>query len=372
MHVLFYINSLATGGAERTLVKLANRLVNEPTITAVTVVTQQPPSLDRFPLDPQINRYTTDTGATSTSVFSALSNNWQRIYRLRQEFRTRQPDIVVAFMATANTVATFAALGLNIPVVVSERNYPPSLPLTPLHSLAQRIANRLADHMVVLTQQTQNWYREQRGLTRISIIPNGVTYPIPPAEPSLSPSEFLTTQQKLLLCVGRISEQKQPLLALEAFARSAGKFPDWQMVWLGRGDSQELLDRAQALGISDQFSAPGAVGNVQEWYERADLYVMTSAFEGFPNSLLEAMACGCCSIALDCPTGPRDIIQHLSNGILLDPADHDGLAEQIASLMHNAKQRETLGQAALSVRETFNDAATHQAWLRLLSEVAAT
>ena len=195
MHVLFYINSLATGGAERTLVKLANALAASHD---VTVVTQQSADMDRFTLLDHVTRLSTDSGATSTSVFSAVRNNWRRISRLRHLIKQRNPDVVVAFMATANTVATFAVQGLGIPVVVSERNYPPALPLAPLHRLAQRMANRRADHMVVLTEQTRQWYQSARGLSRLSVIANGVTYPIPESVPVVAPESCVSTQHKLL------------------------------------------------------------------------------------------------------------------------------------------------------------------------------
>ena len=365
MRVLFYINSLATGGAERTLVKLANTLATAS--DEVTVATQLDAAHDRFTLAANITRLCTDTGQTSTSLFSALGNNVRRITRLRQLIKQQQPDVVVAFMATANTVATFATLGLNVPVVVSERNYPPALPLSPMHKVAQRLANRWADHMVVLTHQTKQWYQRERGLRALTVIPNGVTYPVAATDTNaVPPDQLLEANKPLVLCVGRINQQKQPELALKAFADASHNNTDWQMAWLGRGNTDHLLAQATQLGIGDRFIAPGAVSNVQDWYERADIYLMTSAYEGFPNSLLEAMACGCACIALDCPTGPADIIRHEDNGLLLPLGQPAVLAANINNLMQDPQQRQALGQAATLIRDQFSDAAAHTAWRKLL------
>ena len=353
MRVVLYINSLDTGGAERTLVKLANYFSGLS--WEVAVVTQQPPNLDRFELDPTVHRHSTDTGHLSDSLSSALSNNWRRIRRLRTFLKSYKPDVVVAFMATANTVATFATRGLGIPVIVSERNYPPALELSRPHKIAQRIANRWAEKMVVLTEQTKRWYEEHRGLSRLVVIPNGVTYPIPGTTPKIEPAELVDPRSKLLLAVGRITNQKQPELALAAFSSVAIQHPEWHMAWIGRGDTQRLQSLANEQGIGERFIAPGAVGNVQDWYERADAYFMTSAYEGFPNTLLEAMACGCPSIALDCPTGPAEIIEHGTNGLLIELDDHQALSVALSRVLSDQQLREDLGGVARRVKENFGD-----------------
>ncbi|MEM7099944.1 MAG: glycosyltransferase [Pseudomonadota bacterium] len=368
MRVVLYINSLDTGGAERTLVKLANFMAGLS--WEVTIVTQQPPELDRFELDAAVQRHSTETGHLSDSFSAALFNNARRIYRLRRFVKTYQPNVVIAFMATANTVATFATRGTGIPVIVSERNYPPALELSIPHRLAQRIANHRAEKMVVLTEDTKRWYQEERGLTRLTVIPNGVTYPIPASTPRLTPDSFINPATRLLLCVGRITQQKQPEVAIGAFASVAKDHPEWHMIWVGRGDTERLQALAEQHGIRHRFSTTGAVGNVQDWYERADAYLLTSAYEGFPNTLLEALACGCASIALDCPTGPAEIIETGKNGLLVDLNNSNALTEALHRIMGDPSLRSKLSQAASDVRQTFSDQASHTAWRSLVEETA--
>jgi glycosyltransferase involved in cell wall biosynthesis len=93
---------------------------------------------------------------------------------------------------------------------------------------------------------------------------------------------------------------------------------------------------------------------VGEWYERADLYVMTSRFEGFPNTLAEAMAQGLPAISFDCNTGPREIIRHEVDGLLVPPGDTVGLKFALDRLMGDSILRAQFATRAVEARERFS------------------
>ena len=102
------------------------------------------------------------------------------------------------------------------------------------------------------------------------------------------------------------------------------KRQDWDLVILGNGEERDNLNHmTRNFGITDRVHFPGSVGNISEWYERADLFVLSSIVEGFPNVLLEALTYGLPCISFDCNTGPRDIIQDGFNGILVDPNEKE-------------------------------------------------
>ena len=88
-----------------------------------------------------------------------------------------------------------------------------------------------------------------------------------------------------------------------------------------------------------------------EWYGRADLYVMSSRFEGFPDTLAEAMACGLSAVAFDCDTGPRDIICHEMNGLLVPPNDLADLTDALDHVMDNDSLRNRFATQAVMIRE---------------------
>ena len=106
------------------------------------------------------------------------------------------------------------------------------------------------------------------------------------------------------------------------------------------------------------------------WYERADIYALSSGFEGFPNALLEAMAHGVPSVAFDCPTGPADMIVDGENGLLVLPDHTDDLGRALARLMTNPELRSALGDQARKVRTRFGGAVVIDKWLAAFGEAS--
>ena len=366
MHVLFYINSLVAGGAERVLSKLASHCA-EAGLT-VTVVTQKTVDTDHYTLHPNITRYSTESGNTARHLLHGVINNLRRITRLRALIRSEQPDCVVAFMNTANTVATLAALGTGVPVIISERNYPPTKQMSWLRERVQRLAHKWARTLVVQTERTRAWYEKHERLHHIEVIPNGISLPLPRVLPHVMPEEHVPHDKRVLLCVGRLDAQKQPAVAVEVF-QQAQLEEDWLLVWIGRGDST-LLPGYNEGKLAGRVVWLPAVGNIQDWYERADVYMSTSAHEGFPNSLLEAMACGCPSLAFDCPTGPAEIIQDGHNGILV-PADHVAdMVQALRKVTSDPELRDQLAANAPAVMDDFSDEQVHDQWRKLFNTCA--
>ena len=112
----------------------------------------------------------------------------------------------------------------------------------------------------------------------------------------------------------------------------------------------------------------GRVGNLADWYERADLFVLSSRSEGIPNVLLEAMASGCACLAIDFPTGPSDLIDHGVNGWLLPvKSNSTQLSEALEALMRSPEQRKFLAKGAMRVRQRFSVSILRHKFLEILS-----
>jgi glycosyltransferase involved in cell wall biosynthesis len=278
------------------------------------------------------------------------------------------PDVIVSFLPHVNVAAVLAASGLGIPVVVSERTYPPAMPLGRGLEILRRYAYPRAAHVIVQTQRSLGWLQDCCPKARGHVIPNMVVYPLPAAELSQDPASVVHDARRVGLAVGRLSEEKGFDQLISAFGLLAQSYADWDLVILGEGPERERLEvQCGKLGLSDRIYFPGRVGNPGDWYARADLYVMSSSFEGFPNTLTEAMAHGLPAVSLDCETGPADIIRDGVDGYLV-PLDQgaEGLSRAMATLMSDDARREKMGCAAISVRERFSPERVMAAWDQIL------
>lgn len=159
----------------------------------------------------------------------------------------------------------------------------------------------------------------------------------------------------MILAVGRLIESKRFEVLLQSFAGLARAFPDWDVCILGEGPLREPLQQAaQRLGLAGRIMLPGFSKTPADWYSRADIYVLTSSYEGMPNTLIEAMAHGIAPIAFDIMTGPKDVLQGGALGMLLPDDDHVGrLAEALRSLMSDHERRTRMGANARAVLEIY-------------------
>ena len=186
------------------------------------------------------------------------------------------------------------------------------------------------------------------------MISNPIRYPIPlNSEFSVVPNAIISQNKRVILASGRLHKYKQFDLLLRAFSQIKDKYTNWDLVILGEGEERDNLSRIVIdVNISDRAYFPGSVGNISEWYERADLFVLSSLMEGFPNVLLEAMAYGLPCISFDCDTGPRDMIQDGFNGILVNPKEKElGLSNAIKKMISNRKLRSEIAHNAIAIRD---------------------
>ena len=143
------------------------------------------------------------------------------------------------------------------------------------------------------------------------------------------------------------------------------------MVILGEGEERRALEaQLREAGLASRVFMPGRAGNVGDWYDSADLYVLTSRFEGLSNTLLESMASGLAAVSFDCDTGPREIVRDGVDGVLVRPnGDVPALAKALDAAMGDAAERSRMAQAAIDVRDRFSAARVLQKWQELFDGV---
>jgi len=219
------------------------------------------------------------------------------------------------------------------------------------------------DAMVVLTDADRLAYEEAlRGATRVVRIPNAV----PRLRGGVS-----ELQRPVVLAAGRLTPQKGFDQLVEAFAQVAQAEPEWRLRICGAGPERPHLRELIAThDLSRRVRLPGRVRHIAREMEQASLYVLSSRWEGFPMVLIGAMSKGLPVVAFDCPTGPADIVEHGTSGLLVPAGDVDALADAMLELIRDPPRRRRFGVAAAERAEAFSASRIGPLWDDLLATLA--
>jgi GalNAc-alpha-(1->4)-GalNAc-alpha-(1->3)-diNAcBac-PP-undecaprenol alpha-1,4-N-acetyl-D-galactosaminyltransferase len=368
------ISSLTSGGAERIMAGLANDWAAHG--HHVTLITLARSNDDRYSLVPAVTRVGLDMLSPSGSLWQAARSNWRRLKRLRHEILRSQPDAVVSFLSETNVLTLAATRALGLPVIVSERVDPMAHRISTLWASLRDLLYRRASAVVVQTHEVARWAERRVPVKSVHIIPNPVPPPNEPPESrgeAVGVPEWLADPRHKVFAVGRLTRQKGFDLLMEAFAHCHRQYSDWTLVILGEGEERRRLEElAVQLGIESAVRLPGYVPDVPRVLRQADIFVLSSRYEGFPNALLEAMACGIPVISTDCPSGPRDIVRHGLDGLLIPPDDVPALSAAMRQLIAAPEERRRLGSRAAEVTERFSVAGVRRRWNDLLLACTAT
>jgi glycosyltransferase involved in cell wall biosynthesis len=347
----FVISSLGSGGAERVCATLANHWAAAG--WTISVITLSGADTDFYKLDDRVERIGLCRTGVSTNSLSATTNNWQRARDLRRVLQSGRPDVALSLIDQNNVLLALASLGQSVPVCIgAEHIHPPQAPLGIFWSVLRRLTYKNLWAVVALTSDSAEWIRRNTRAVRVPVIPNAVPWPVPTTEPNVPPPPKYGGR---LLAAGRLHPQKGFDLLLPCFGKLARQYSDWDLAIVGEGHERGRLQAMIGqLGLENRVHLPGRVGNIGDWYHNADIFVMPSRFEGFPMTLVEAMAHGKPSVSFDCDTGPRDIIRHGVDGILVPSGDTERLGIELQRLMDNTDERSRLGTHAREIHTRFS------------------
>lgn len=362
--ILLLISDMSAGGAERVASTLVNAWASRG-----DRVTLMPTFSERrecfYALSPNVCLvYLADLVSRTKRTWI---NQFARLRALRRFIAAEQPDVIVSFLTNVNVASIIASLGLGIPTVISERNDPMAMPRSFLFKLICRWAYSLADALVVLTKAVAPQYASFGwALRRIRVIANPISEQMIKVQ-----WQHILKDKRCLLAIGRLVDQKQFNALIEIFARLARRYEGWTLRIFGEGPMRVALQKQIIeLGLQGRVELRGITTAIEHEMMDADIFVMTSKFEGFPNALLEAMAMGLPCAVYDCPSGPREISEDGHVAMLVPLNDERAMELALEQLMSDVSLRESLGcQARESVLKRFTLRNILAQWDSLFREV---
>lgn len=358
MHVALMAGSLTRGGTERVLVTLADYLISQG--DTVTVVTQHQVE-NEYSLNPKATRVVwelTEGEITSNRV----KNFIQRFKKLQNVWKENNPDVILSFIGKNNFMALLTAPKKR-KVAVSVRALPdleyPSLWMKCMANFLYRRAGAL-----ILQTRDQGIFFSEGARRNAVILKN-------PINTSFLQEPYEGEREKTIVSVGRIDENKNHRMIIDAFAPLAKDHPEWKLVIYGDGDLRsELLKTVDSMGLSDQIILPGNVPNVAEQIKKTSVFVLGSDTEGSPNSLIEAMCLGLAPISTDCACGgPRELIEDGVNGYLIPVRDTAKMQEALQKLINDLHKIVEISSEAIKTRDIYQPQNVLDEWRDVLKKL---
>lgn len=366
MRLTLVITSLGRGGAERTASVLAGAWAEQG--MDVTLMTLTRDDVPAYPLHSAIDLLQLRVwSGTARNILDGVFRQLKCVRTLRKAIRASKPDLIISFMDIPNIVSLLAAPGMSAPVVITEHTHPAFHNIGWHWQMLRRLLYHRADALVCMTNSVLTWL-QQRIRVRGYVIPNPVEAVVVHARAADTSEE--TERTRIVVAMGRLSREKGFDLLLEAFSRIAPRHLDWRLKILGDGPLRsDLEEQAAKLNLSGRVEFTGVVADPFPALRAADLFVLSSRFEGFGNALCEAMAYGLPVISFDCPSGPREIVRNEVDGLLVPAQDVTALATAMDQLMSNAQKRLRLAARAPEVVARFGLERVLSLWDQLFADL---
>jgi GalNAc-alpha-(1->4)-GalNAc-alpha-(1->3)-diNAcBac-PP-undecaprenol alpha-1,4-N-acetyl-D-galactosaminyltransferase len=358
MKVTLVISSLSCGGAERAVILTAEGFLN-----IGYEVSLVPDGVHRIALN---------LGKNSPSLIHGVWNNLYRFRVLRRTICSLQPDVVISHMYPSNILTLLSLLNTEYPVIVTEQIDPKINPNEGLWGKLRRLVYPLAAKVVSVSQgvdESFEWLPKRQRIVIYNPL-QPINNDVNDEKAIISLPKGVDPDKKWVIGMGRLDYQKNFELLLSAFHKLVDKHPDWQLLIFGEGVLRQKLEEiVENLGLTNQVLLPGVTNNAISILKRANLFVLSSRFEGLPLVLLEALACGLPIVSTDCPSGPREVIQDGINGILVPSEDISALIKAMDYLMSDEGERKRLAARAPESSSRFSLDAITEKWEVLLQEV---
>lgn len=345
------INSLAKGGAERVVSIISNYLILDYDITVITMTKND----ISYQLDSKIHiiEIANSKNKIKNKIIKRLLLPFKvisRIKKVKRLFKKEKYDLIISFLPEASFMALMSK-GKNDKLIISDRNDPKVEYKNIFYKFLMKNLYPKANGFVFQTDEAKSYFD---GIVDFNKTKSEIIYN--PVNENFMCDRYEGKRDKEIVSVGRFEKQKNFMLLLESFAIVHKKFPDYKLVIYGDGSLRnEYEEFIKNNALVDYVELPGIISDVKDKIIKSSLFVMSSDYEGMPNSLIEAMCLGLTVISTDCPCGgPKMLINNKKNGLLVKVGDKEELTQAMLLLLNDEHLRNLYGREAVKIVDKVN------------------
>lgn len=345
--VIFFVSSLGDGGAQRVISILSAQMARKGMATEIVTYIDEPVLYEIHP----------EVKVTCVQKCTGKENLVVNLLWLRRYFK-ENAEVILSFLAPFNMLAIVSVMGTRIPMIVADRNDPAKVPKHPVIRFSRDVLYGFANHIIVQTENNKRYFKHYQKKTEIIYNPVDLQ--------SYTGSALQCEKRKCIVSAGRLVPQKNQKMLLKAFAGVLKHFPEYQLIIYGEGGFREELEKYAAnLGIDGKVMLAGSVTDLYEKMKSAEIFVLSSDYEGMPNALIEAMCLGLPVVSTKV-SGATDLVQNGENGLLVDINASEQLEEALETLLSDKELRNRMAKEAQKVSERLQPEKILEQWLKII------
>ncbi len=349
---MFIIDSMSKGGAERVIANLANYFSRKNNVTLMTLADKR----IEYDLNENINVKSLGINSKRKNFIKKVLFTIKNINKLKRYLKNNKQEIVISFLPRASYYSIIACKLSKTKLVISERNNPSSIYNGLLKRIFTRFLYAKANGMVFQTAEAMAFFGK-KNFAKSIVIAN-------PVSEIFYENYFLGQREKKIVAVGRLSEQKNYFMLVNAINKIRNKIEGYKVYIYGEGPLEDDIKKAiEKYGLEDIIAIKGVTNNIKGAIEKAQVYVMTSNYEGMPNSLMEALTMGIPCIATDCPCGgPKELIDDGINGYLCSVNNDNELSSKLLDLIYDYKKQDMFSKNSRKKMLKYKENVINEKW----------
>lgn len=349
--MIFFVSSMGDGGAQRVISILSEKMAARG--MQVEILTY---------LDiPRVYEISEEVKLTCVEKCTGQRNIFYNLPWMRKYLK-ENAQVVLSFLAPFNMIVLTALLGTKTPIVVADRNDPAKVPGNPVVRKLRDLLYGFADRVIVQTNANKLYFKHIEKKTTVIYNPVDLK--------EYQGLALETEKERVIVSAGRLLPQKNQKMLLNAFKEISEKYPEYRLVIYGEGSyRKELENYVTELGISEKVLMPGSVTDLYDRIKSAELFVLSSDYEGMPNALIEAMCLGLPVISTRV-SGAADLIKNRKNGLLVEAGAVKDLAKAMDCLLGDQPLREGMAREAMKLSEELKPDEILRQWLEVIASVS--